>query len=83
MTDKPVILAVQDTTRVNYNGRRNMEGNVIFHNPVFATYRLRPRPEKPPPPAYLHGRDAARDTIVATPTMTHNVVIFLTESPVP
>jgi hypothetical protein len=27
MADEPVILAVQDTTGVNYNGRRKMEGN--------------------------------------------------------
>jgi hypothetical protein len=27
MADEPVILAVYDTTGVNYNGRRNMEGN--------------------------------------------------------
>jgi hypothetical protein len=27
MVDEPVILAVQDTTGVNYNGRRKMEGN--------------------------------------------------------
>jgi hypothetical protein len=27
MAGEPVILAVQDTTGVNYNGQRNMEGN--------------------------------------------------------
>jgi hypothetical protein len=27
MADEPVILAVQDTTGVNYDGQRNMEGN--------------------------------------------------------
>jgi hypothetical protein len=27
MSDEPVILAVQDTTGVNYNGQRKMEGN--------------------------------------------------------
>jgi hypothetical protein len=27
MADQPVVLAVQDTTGVNYNGQRNMEGN--------------------------------------------------------
>jgi hypothetical protein len=27
MADEPVILAVQDTTGVNYDGQRNTEGN--------------------------------------------------------